>query len=49
MAQWFLPSKEQNVQLKWDIPTTIPSASRIYTVIDPENIITELQEYNNKG
>jgi len=41
--------ENQTVQLEWDIPTSVPPRSRIYAVIDPENLMTELQENNNKG
>jgi len=41
--------ENKTVQLEWDIPTNVFAGSRIYAIIDPENLMTELQENNNKG
>lgn len=39
----------EQVFIDWNIPETVPDSSRIYVVIDPENLISEIHEDNNKG
>ena len=40
---------KHEIQFQWAIPSNLPLFSRIYAVIDPDNIIDELQTNNNKG
>jgi hypothetical protein len=37
------------VQMQWQLPNDISRFSRIYAQIDPDNIMTEIHEDNNKG
>jgi hypothetical protein len=39
----------KNVELKWVVPSGLPSYPRIYAVLDQDNSITEIHENNNKG
>lgn len=38
-----------DVELKWIIPSGLPSYPRIYALLDQENSIAEIHENNNKG
>ncbi|MBN1351190.1 T9SS type A sorting domain-containing protein [candidate division KSB1 bacterium] len=37
------------VQMKWVIPADLEQFPRIYAVLDPDNVIDEIHENNNKG
>ena len=45
-----LPSREvEQVFIDWTIPEDVPDTSRIYVLIDSENVISEIHDNNNKG
>lgn len=43
------PRGNESVQFQWAIPSSLPLFSRIYAVIDPDNLIDEIHTNNNKG
>ncbi len=39
----------QTVHMDWQIPLDVPHLPKIYAVIDPDDLVDEIHEYNNKG
>jgi hypothetical protein len=45
-----LPDRgRSDVQLRWIVPGGLPQYPRIYAIIDPDNVIAEIHENDNKG
>lgn len=40
---------EEYLNFYWQVPDTVTCSPRIYAVIDPENLVEEIHENNNKG
>jgi hypothetical protein len=40
---------EEYLNFYWKVPDTITCSPRIYAVIDPDNVVAEIHENNNKG
>ena len=39
----------KTVSMKWEIPADLPAFPRIYAMIDPQELLTEIHENNNKS
>jgi hypothetical protein len=37
------------VAFEWQVPNDVPRYSRIYAMLDPDNLSDEIQEDNNKA
>ena len=40
---------EEYLNFYWQVPDTVTCSPRIYVVIDPDNVVEEIHENNNKG
>jgi hypothetical protein len=40
---------EEYLNFYWQVPDTVTCSPRIYAVIDPDNVVEEIHENNNKG
>ena len=46
----YIPSRDfRTVQMYWVAPSGLGTSSRVYAVIDPDNLLTEIHEENNIG